>query len=145
MGSASGAGKWTTDGVSRLPSPSAMTSGMPESTVATSELVVPKSMPTILSTYKCCHECQSPRAQFSVFISDTARHLGRVARLDRQGTNDQFEFERALLQRGVKRIAGVDEAGRGPLAGPGVAAAVTFPAGWISRGLPAALAGLNGS
>src|SRR3989441_8712641 len=68
-----------------------------------------------------------------------------MARLDRQGTNDRLEFERALLQRGVKRIAGVDEAGRGPLAGPVVAAAVSFPAEWISRGLPAELAGLNDS
>src|ERR1017187_2354449 len=48
MGGAPGAGKWTTDGVNRCPSASAITSGMPESTVATSELVVPRSMPTIL-------------------------------------------------------------------------------------------------
>ncbi len=68
-----------------------------------------------------------------------------MAREDRQGTKDQFEFERALLQRGARRIAGVDEAGRGPLAGPVVAAAVLFPAEWISRGLPAELAGLNDS
>ena len=68
-----------------------------------------------------------------------------MARLDSQGTNDQFEFERVLLRRGVKRIAGVDEAGRGPLAGPVVAAAVSFPADWISRGLPAELTGLNDS
>ena len=83
--------------------------------------------------------------EFSVFISDAARHLARVARLDRQGTSDQFEYERALLQRGVKRVAGVDEAGRGPLAGPVVAAAVSFPEEWISSGLPGELAGLNDS
>jgi len=65
--------------------------------------------------------------------------------LDRQGTGDRFQFERALLQRGATRIAGVDEAGRGPLAGPVVAAAVSFPVEWISRGLPAELAGLNDS
>ena len=68
-----------------------------------------------------------------------------MARLDPKGTNDQFEFERALLGRGVKCIAGVDEAGRGPLAGPVVAAAVSFPAEWISCGLPAEFAGLNDS
>ncbi|MGE0230312.1 MAG: ribonuclease HII [Flavobacteriaceae bacterium] len=34
--------------------------------------------------------------------------------------------ELALLARGLRRIAGVDEAGRGPLAGPVVAAAVVF-------------------
>ena len=35
--------------------------------------------------------------------------------------------ERALLQRGVRRIAGVDEAGRGAWAGPVTAAAVILP------------------
>jgi ribonuclease HII len=36
-------------------------------------------------------------------------------------------FERVALQRGYQLIAGVDEAGRGPLAGPVVAAAVVLP------------------
>lgn len=35
-----------------------------------------------------------------------------------------YTFELALQERGFQRIAGVDEAGRGPLAGPVVAAAV---------------------
>ena len=35
-------------------------------------------------------------------------------------------YESALWDRGVERIAGIDEAGRGPLAGPVVAAAVVF-------------------
>lgn len=38
-----------------------------------------------------------------------------------------FSLERDLRQRGYALIAGVDEAGRGPLAGPVVAAAVIFP------------------
>ena len=57
----------------------------------------------------------------------------------------RFRYERALLARGGTLIAGVDEAGRGPLAGPVVAAAVMFPAEWIERGLPRALHGLNDS
>lgn len=36
-------------------------------------------------------------------------------------------FERALYQSGCRNIAGIDEAGRGPLAGPVVAAAVILP------------------
>ncbi len=36
-------------------------------------------------------------------------------------------FERELWLRGKRFVAGVDEAGRGPLAGPVVAAAVVFP------------------
>jgi ribonuclease HII len=39
----------------------------------------------------------------------------------------------------------VDEAGRGPLAGPVVAAAVILPVEWIERGLPPPLHGLNDS
>ena len=35
-----------------------------------------------------------------------------------------YEYEHKLYQAGIKYIAGVDEAGRGPLAGPVVAAAV---------------------
>ena len=38
-----------------------------------------------------------------------------------------LEIERTLWMQGIDRIAGVDEAGRGPLAGPVVAAAVIFP------------------
>lgn len=40
-----------------------------------------------------------------------------------------FHHERDLRQRGAARIAGVDEAGMGPLAGPVVAAAVVFDPG----------------
>jgi ribonuclease HII len=38
--------------------------------------------------------------------------------------------EQILSQRGYAYVAGVDEAGRGPLAGPVVAGAVLFPPGW---------------
>ena len=122
-----------------------MTSGMPESTVATSELVVPRSMPTILPTPQSCHRCPPVRTSFSISIFPAPRQVPSVARLDAQNTTDRFEFERALLQRGVKVLAGVDEAGRGPLAGPVVAAAVSLPTEWISNGLPVELAKLNDS
>ena len=38
-----------------------------------------------------------------------------------------LSLESGVHERGVKLVAGVDEAGRGPLAGPVVAAAVIFP------------------
>ena len=38
-----------------------------------------------------------------------------------------LEFERGLWAQGIDHVAGVDEAGRGPLAGPVVAAAVILP------------------
>lgn len=39
-------------------------------------------------------------------------------------------FERRAVERGYRTIAGIDEAGRGPLAGPVVAAAVILPPGY---------------
>lgn len=38
-----------------------------------------------------------------------------------------FSYERRLWKKGLKYVAGVDEVGRGPLAGPVVAAVVIFP------------------
>ena len=44
-------------------------------------------------------------------------------------TQDMLGFEKIFLNRGFRLIAGVDEAGRGPLAGPVVAAAVILKPG----------------
>ena len=38
-----------------------------------------------------------------------------------------YELEKAAVSRGFKLICGVDEAGKGPLAGPVCAAAVILP------------------
>ena len=46
-----------------------------------------------------------------------------------------FSREGALLRKGLIRIAGVDEAGRGPLAGPVVAAAVILDPARIPMGI----------
>ena len=46
-------------------------------------------------------------------------------KIDVRGTNTHIH-ERVYWMKGVARVAGVDEAGRGPLAGPVVAAAVIF-------------------
>lgn len=46
-----------------------------------------------------------------------------------------FAFERPLWDKGIRYIAGVDEAGRGPLAGPVVAAAVILSPDLEIKGL----------
>jgi ribonuclease HII len=57
----------------------------------------------------------------------------------------RLSYERELWQQGFSLVAGVDEAGCGPLAGPVVAAAVVFPHGWLEAGLCTKLRGLNDS
>jgi ribonuclease HII len=46
-----------------------------------------------------------------------------------------WQFERKAHRAGFERVAGIDEAGRGPLAGPVVAAAVVFAPGFRMAGL----------
>jgi ribonuclease HII len=58
---------------------------------------------------------------------------------------DRLIWERRRWKEGFRKIAGVDEAGRGPLAGPVVAAAVMLPERWFWEGVPADLSGLNDS
>ncbi len=48
---------------------------------------------------------------------------------------DMLAFERAARVSGALRIAGLDEAGRGPLAGPVVAAAVILPENCLIEGV----------
>jgi ribonuclease HII len=48
---------------------------------------------------------------------------------------DPLYFERSSRKAGYRCIAGLDEAGRGPLAGPVVAAAVVLPVGLLIPGL----------
>jgi ribonuclease HII len=58
---------------------------------------------------------------------------------------NRLAHERALWEKGLRLVAGVDEAGRGPLAGPVVAAAVVLPCRWSETGLESRLRGLNDS
>jgi len=46
-----------------------------------------------------------------------------------------WEYEKKALNKGYKQIAGIDEAGRGPLAGPVVSAAVILPENFSCPGI----------
>lgn len=48
---------------------------------------------------------------------------------------DLWQLENELYDSGVRTLCGVDEAGRGPLAGPVCAAAVMLPRGLVIEGL----------
>ena len=48
---------------------------------------------------------------------------------------DKLQYERELLEKGLKYVCGVDEVGRGPLAGPVVCAAVIMPLDNVIEGV----------
>lgn len=56
-----------------------------------------------------------------------------------------LNYERTLWNKSVRRVAGVDEAGRGPLAGPVVAAAVCFDPAFARTEAEGLLSGLTDS
>lgn len=58
------------------------------------------------------------------------KHENEITRLQKMLT-----YENQAIEKGYNYIAGVDEAGRGPLAGPVVAAAVILPKGLIIEGV----------
>ncbi|XPO20793.1 hypothetical protein ABFY19_07655 [Phosphitispora sp. TUW77] len=70
------------------------------------------------------------RQLYSHICRERARAEQEMVRLEKMMT-----YERDVLKKGFRFIAGVDEAGRGPLAGPVVAAAVILPIGCFMPGL----------
>lgn len=64
------------------------------------------------------------------FERQYAINVERAAQFD-----EMQKFERSAKKKGYRMIAGIDEVGRGPLAGPVVAAAVILPEGMEDIGL----------
>lgn len=50
-------------------------------------------------------------------------------------TDDWYRYEKLAKQAGFRTVCGIDEAGRGPLAGPVFAAAVILPEGCTIKGI----------
>ena len=63
------------------------------------------------------------------------RRRNETSRIERSRLRSLLRVERRLQGTGVSFIAGVDEVGIGPLAGPVVAAAVVFPPGALIEGV----------
>ena len=74
-----------------------------------------------------CRGCGPPGADFACLGTACLRPMGM--------TRPHFRFEKALAARGVWPVAGIDEAGRGPLAGPVSAAAVILNPKKLPKGL----------
>ncbi|ATZ03493.1 ribonuclease HII [Streptococcus suis] len=71
---------------------------------------------------------QDERAGVQTAIRKRRKELEKEAAEDAR-LEAMLCYERALYENGVECIAGIDEVGRGPLAGPVVAAAVILPKG----------------
>ena len=68
-------------------------------------------------------------------ICQAVQKRRRENRAEGQRLRRLLRFETSLWEQGKKRIAGVDEAGMAPLAGPVVAAAVILPRDYRPRGI----------
>ncbi|WP_394217219.1 ribonuclease HII [Halobacillus trueperi] len=83
--------------------------------------------------------------ELAVFKEDSRKGVQQLMKRydkeikQKQELKRQYErmmmFEEALFQRGFTNVAGIDEAGRGPIAGPVVAGAVILPRDYYLEGL----------
>lgn len=72
-----------------------------------------------------------------------AEYLAGAGSLEAERLQNMLTFERQLWQDGARLVAGLDEVGRGPIAGPVVTAAVIWPSSLPDQSL--LLAGVNDS
>lgn len=89
-----------------------------------------RSLPTELEVALRRDERPGARA-----ILESVERRRRERRAEGQRLRHMLEFERQLWLRDVTLIAGVDEAGMSPLAGPVSAAAVVLEPGWRAPGI----------
>jgi ribonuclease HII len=73
--------------------------------------------------------------QASSFQQPATSNQEPATSIQHPGSSIKLHFETSLWNQGFTLLAGVDEAGRGPLAGPVVAAAVVFPPDFFLPGV----------
>src|SRR5262245_52851932 len=77
---------------------------------------------------------EDPRPGAKALLAAVERRR-RENRSEGQRLRHLFKFEQELWDKGLTKIAGVDEAGMSPLVGPVVAGAVILPVGWRYAGV----------
>jgi ribonuclease HII len=77
----------------------------------------------------------APRRGPTVSSPGSASGRLAIAPWHRARLDPDFAEERILWERGYRHVAGIDEVGRGCLAGPVTSAAVILPPDWLPRGL----------
>lgn len=75
-----------------------------------------------------------PRQGVRNLVAAYMRRLGRENR-ELLRVEAMYEYESEFYKKGLRYIAGIDEVGRGPLAGPVTVAAVILPPHWFAEGL----------
>ena len=102
---------------------------MPRAPVSLKDLQARYSDPQLPVSPQILRKLQrDPRSGARALLRTLSRRF-EEQRTERARIDAMLHFERLLWKAGITHIAGVDEVGMGPLAGPVVAAAVIFPPG----------------
>lgn len=88
----------------------------------------------LLSDLEIASLSQDPRVGVRKMYQQFCRQRALIEKENNRLQN-MVLYEKQAREQGFKFIAGVDEAGRGPLAGPVVAGAVVFPEGCLIKGI----------
>lgn len=75
-----------------------------------------------------------PRKGVQTLVSSYMRRLERESR-ERLRVESLYQVESEFYKKGIRYVAGIDEVGRGPLAGPVTVAAVILKPHWFAAGL----------
>ena len=78
---------------------------------------------------------QSDRRRGARLLLERCLRREEMEKQEESRLHSMLREESFFYRQGIRHIAGVDEAGRGPLAGPVVAAAVILPPGAVIRHL----------
>lgn len=71
----------------------------------------------------------------SIGLSDSSQAILQITKEEKDRLLSMTSFENRLISCGIINVVGVDEAGRGPLAGPVVAACVLYHVDLLMKGL----------